>query len=192
MFRHTHFDVDIVRRVDPERLRWPEARQARDDSGFGGNREYCDLRGLTWSDVAEVLDQESELILRIETSLDPEDELELIADELAEDPGSMMGLDLGVATTAAALSAAGCVPFASCNGGAYGGLHHETYPLVMFCARRQAVPHLLAAAERAGVGLESDPSGEVCVYADDIRRMRLFAVELFDDHRRFLNPAGVG
>lgn len=102
----------------------------------------------------------------------------------------MMGLDLGVATTVAALSAAACVPFASCNGGAYGGLNHETYPLVMFYARPQAVPHLLAAADRAGVGLESDSSGEVCVYADDIRRMRLFAVELSDEHRRFPTPVG--
>lgn len=86
MFEHTHFDVDIVRRVDPERLRRPGARQARDDSWFGGNGEYCHLRGSAWSDVAEVLDQESELILQVETSLAPEDELDLVADELAEDP----------------------------------------------------------------------------------------------------------
>ena len=185
MFEHIHFDVDIERKISPERLRWPSARQARDGSGFGGNRDYYDLRGLPWSDVNDVLREEHELIARIEQADDPDEEGKLIEDEFTEDPGGMMGLDIGVASTVAALSAAGCVPFASCNGGAFGGPHHESHPLVAFCARREHVPLLLEAAERTGVGMGSDEMGEVMVYADDIRRMPVFAAALLENRHLF-------
>lgn len=185
MFEHIHFDVDIERQISPERLRWPSASQARDGSGFGGNRDYYDLRGQHWSDVGDVLREEHELIARIEQAEDPDEESELIEEEFTEDPGVMMGLDLGVASAVVALSAAGCVPFASCNGGAFGGLHHESHPLVAFLARREHVPLLLEAAERSGVGMESDEVGEVMVYADDIRRMPLFAAKLLERRELF-------
>lgn len=185
MFEHIHFGVDIERKISPERLRWPSAAQARDGSGFGGNRDYYDLRGQPWSDVADVLREEHELIARIEQAEDPDEESELIEEEFTEDPGGMMGLDIGVASTVAALSAAGCVPFASCNGGAFGGPHHESHPLVAFCARREHVPLLLEAAERTGVGMESDEMGEVMVYADDIRRMPVFAAALLENRDLF-------
>lgn len=185
MFEHIHFDVDIERKISPERLRWPSAAQARDGSGFGGNRDYYDLREQPWSDVSDVIREENEMIARIEQADDPAEESELIEEEFTEDPGGMMGLDIGVASAVAALSAAGCFPFASCNGGAFGGLHHEAYPLVAFCARREHVPLLLEAAERSGVGIESDEAGEIIVYADDIRRMPSFAAALLENRLLF-------
>ncbi|NWM10604.1 hypothetical protein, partial [Escherichia coli] len=108
-----------------------------------------------------------------------------IEEEFTDDPGGMMGLEIGVASTVAALSAAGCVPFASCNGGAFGGPHHESHPLVVFCARREHLPLLLAAAELTGVGMESGQMGEVMVYADDIRRMPAFAATLLENRDLF-------
>ena len=164
--------------MDAGRLRWPESGHGADGSGFGCNRDYCDLRGMTMSDAADVMDEEGELVSRIEAAEDVDEELDLIEEELAEDPGGMMGLDVGVAAAVAALSAIGCMPFASCNGGAFGGRHHEAYPLVAFCARPGHVPALMDAAVRAGVGLESDAAGDVVVYADDVRRMRGFAASL--------------
>lgn len=107
MFEHIHFDVDIERKIFPGRLRWPSARQAQDGSGFGGNRDYYDLRGQPWSDVGNVLREELELIARIEQAENPDEESELIEEEFTEDPGGLMGLDIGVASTVAALSAAG-------------------------------------------------------------------------------------
>lgn len=185
MFEHIHFDIRIERKISQKRLRWPSAGRARDGSGFGGNREYYDLRGLLWSDVNDALREELELIERIEQAEDPDEERELIEEEFTEDPGGMMGLDIGVASTVAALSAAGCIPFASCNGGAFGSLHHESYPLVAFCARREHVPLLLEVAEQAGVGIESDEAGEIIVYAHDIRRMPVFAAALLERQHLF-------
>lgn len=150
MFEHIHFEVEIERKVVAERLRWPTEKQARDDGGLGGNRDYYDLRGLSWSEAYDVHVAERELIKRIEQAEDPDEEYDLIEEEFTEDPSPILGLDVGVASTVAALSAARCVPFASCNGGAFGGSHHESHPLVAFCARREHVKLLLEAAEQAG------------------------------------------
>lgn len=61
------------------------------------------------------------------------------------------------------------------------GGHHESHPLVAFYARRAHAELLLEAAEAARTGLEGEASGELMVYADDIRSMLSFAAEL---HRR--------
>jgi len=77
-----------------------------------------DLRGLSWSDAEIVLTEERKLLERISQADDPEGELELIEEEIGEDPGLLAVMDLGMASTVVALSAAGCIPFTSCNGGA--------------------------------------------------------------------------
>lgn len=185
MFEHIHFDISIERNVRAEWLRWPAAEQAADDSGLGGNRDYYDLRGMSWSEVTDVHMAERKLMERIEHAEDPDEEHELIEEELLQDPELMMGLDIGIASTVAALSAARCVPFASCNGGAFGQSHHESHPLVAFCARPQHLPLLMEAAGRAGVGLESDEAGQLIVYAADIRCMTIFAAALLDASHLF-------
>ena len=53
------------------------------------------------------------------------------------DGDDLRGLDIGVASAVAALSAARCIPFTSCNAGTFGGSHAETYPLVGSFARAQ-------------------------------------------------------
>lgn len=45
------------------------------------------------------------------------------------------GLDLGVASAVVALSVIGCIPFNSCKGGAFGGDHDASAPVVGFYAR---------------------------------------------------------
>jgi hypothetical protein len=173
MFTHKKFDVEIGREVDPVTLGWPEPGDAQDDSGLGGNRAYVDLRRMTWAEARGVRDLERESIERIESASDPEAEYAAIEDELFESDTGLYGLDLGIAATTIALSAAGCVPFASCNGGAFGGRHHEAYPLVVFYARSEAVSALLSAAEEAKIGL--DGGQWLTAYADDVRKMVRFA-----------------
>ncbi|WP_155006265.1 hypothetical protein [Sphingomonas hengshuiensis] len=68
---------------------------------------------------------------------------------------------------------------------AFGGPHHESHPLVAFCARREHVALLLAVAARAGVGMENNEMGEVMVYTDDIRRMPVFAAALLENRDLF-------
>lgn len=51
----------------------------------------------------------------------------------------IVDLDLEAAGAVAALSAASCVPVASCNGGAFGGTHSEGAPVVAFYCRPAAL-----------------------------------------------------
>jgi hypothetical protein len=172
------FDVEIERCINVNRLRWPEPGQAMEDYGLNGNREYVDLRGLTWREVSEILAVEEELLRGYESIEGlPEDSNEC-DDDLEEDFSLLQIIDEGVAGTVAALSAARCIPCTSCNAGALGGWHHECYPIVAFYARPQHVPFLLQAAEVSDIGLSNGLDGGLIVYSGDIRRMPAFAREL--------------
>jgi hypothetical protein len=167
--------------VDPKALGWPSDNQA--SSGFWCNHCYEDLRGLSWQEARETLEAELSLMLRINDSEDAVATMDEIADEFYEDPGlNPYGLDVGVAATVVALSALGCIPLSSCNGGCYGDFHHESYPLVVFCSKPKHVPDLIKAAKKAEVDLENDADGMLIVHTDDIVRLSEFARALIDDH----------
>lgn len=185
MFTYSNFDVDVFRRLDGNSLCWPEQGEATDDSGLGGNRAYSDLRGLSWTDAKRAFALEGELIARIENSDDSDAEYDVIDEELNESEDHLFGLDVGVASTVVCLSAARCIPFSSCNGGAFGGRHQEAYPLVAFFARAQMVDLLLTAATNADIGLENHVSGYAMAYSDDIRRFRNFAGCLISQRQSF-------
>lgn len=198
MFTYQSFDVDITRSLSNQGLRWPERGEAGSDSGLGCNRSYVDLRALSWGDARRIFELEATLIERIEAAADPEEEYEQIEDELYEDDEGLFGLDIGVASTVAALCAAGCVTCSSCNAGAYGGHHREHYPVVAFFAKARHVEPVLLCAGEAGVGIEN-ADGMVIAFTDDIRNMRLFAAALIRnrsalralrDNKR--NDAGTG
>src|SRR5437867_963142 len=112
---------EILRFVDSKQLSWP--KRTNTYPGPGWNRDYWNLKGLTWEHAQEVLDYEM-THLRQHAIHDDVFESE-DADDLED---CLMGLDLGVASAVAALSAAGCIPVASCNGGVLGDAHHEKYP----------------------------------------------------------------
>jgi hypothetical protein len=184
MFAYPRFNVQVSRKVNESRLRWPSDEHAAGD-GLGGNRNYADLRRFPWDEALEVFKLEGELMARVEASADPEQEYELIEDELYEELSiNLCGLDLGVAAAVLALSAAGCVPFSSCNAGTFGGGHPELYPLVAFYGRKEAIALLLACAEEADAGLESD-DGAIVLYAADIPAIRRFAEAVFKNRALF-------
>lgn len=185
MFEHVEFDVVPIRAVDPKRVGWPRRGEAGHDSALGGNRHYADLRRLSWADATRILAAERELIGRIEAAEDAEAECDLIEDELYESDEGLLGLDLGVASTVVALSAAGCVPFSSCNGAAFGGAHKEAYPLIAFFARPRAAALLLKLGEETGVGLENGDNGCLIAYANDIRRLLNLAAAIIRDRKAF-------
>lgn len=185
MFSYPTFDVEIERKVVPESLSWPAPGTAADDCSLGGNRSYVDLRQLPWSEAKRVYALEEELVTRIESAYDPEEEYALIEDELYEDPEGLYGLDIGVASTVVALSAARCVPFSSCNGGAYGGSHHEWHPVVAFYSCAKMAGLMLGLAEASGVGLCNEEGGRLIVYASDVRHMRAFAKTLIESRSAF-------
>ncbi|MDP9053917.1 MAG: hypothetical protein M3N93_06390 [Acidobacteriota bacterium] len=180
MFKHPKFDIDIQRGVDAGKLGWPTKDETGPDSGFGCNRAYDDLTGRSWADAQTVFELERDLMSGIESEYESLDE-ESRETELLEAEMYLDGLDLGVAATVIALSAAGCVPFSSCNAGAFGGDHQERYPLVAFYAPSNAVDLLLSAAAEAEIGL--DGGDYLIAYADDIRKLSAFAWALIKKGR---------
>jgi hypothetical protein len=100
-----------------------------------------------------------------------------VRNELAElyDEGDegLFGLDLGVASSVVALSAARCIPFSSCNGGAFGDHHEEAFPLVSFFVKPAWVSLLLEIATTANVGIYN--SGDGLVVYGEILDMLSFA-----------------
>ena len=178
-FRYKKFDVQVKGQVDPRLTSWPKPGQVADGRHPGGNRQYDDLRGCSWSDARDVKELEDEYIHRIEQAYKPYATELFDEEELAE----IMGLDVGVASTVAALSAADLIPFTSCNAGAFGGRHHETYPMVVFYTQPQSVPLLLRCAQESGVGLAyrqgwSPEDSPIAVYSDEISKMPTFAEAL--------------
>src|SRR5579864_3726374 len=79
---HTHrtFDVTVRRDVRKTRLRWPRPAEVKDDRAPGCNREYTDLRSLTWADANDTLGLEDSLIARVERADDPLAEYEAIGE----------------------------------------------------------------------------------------------------------------
>lgn len=176
------FTVDIERAISPAALRW----LTRDDDpreGLGLNRHYRDMRGFKWPEVLRTVEIERAVLEELEDrQFDPDDESETIALDIVE-RSVLFGLDLGVASSVLALSAARCVPFQSCNAGAFGGAHLESYPLVAFYLRPQLAPLILRCAERADVGLLQDEHGQVQVYANDVACLIDFAEECYDTRK---------
>lgn len=143
------------------------------------------MRRLSWTEAKRVLAEEARLIARVEAAEDPEGEYEAIGEEEYDQDTDLYGLDIGVASTVVALSAARCVPFTSCNGGAFGGAHYERYPLVAVFAKRATAALLLEKAAEADIGMEQGSNGCVVAFSDDIRKFRRFAEVLIRSRKQF-------
>jgi hypothetical protein len=184
-FQHKRFDVDVAIALDLSRLSWPRRGEAADESHLGLNRMYFDIRGALWREAETMLQTELDVIQRVTTSSAPDQEMDVVdeeMDETCDDTGEhpLWGLDLGVAGATFALSAAGCIPFTSCNAGAFGSRHHqEAYPLVAFYMRPKVASVITDAAMDAGAGLFQHPNGSLQVYGSAIGHILGFAHALY-------------
>jgi hypothetical protein len=162
---------------------WPDTSALDDDSGLGGNMGFFYMGQPRWDDCFDIIISEGELVDELKNASDADavlddDDRDL---EFAEILG---GLDVGVSSAVNCLAAAGCIPFASCNGGVFGGKHHEVHPLVCFYCRDLHVPFLVWAAEQSGIGLETQEN-HVMAYTGDIRRMLEFARKIHAQRAKF-------
>ena len=66
MFSYQRYDVEVVRNLVIEWLRWPAPREAADETGLGLNCAYMDLRWASWSAARAAFAREDALIARIE------------------------------------------------------------------------------------------------------------------------------
>jgi hypothetical protein len=175
------FDVDIERAIEVEALAWPERGGAQDESCLGCNRSYFDLRGVGWRAVSEMIVTERRVMRQLQTAPDMVAAYENLKEQWEEDcEFPLWGLDLGVASAVVALSAARCIPFTSCNAGAFGdGPHPESYPLVAFYMRRATAQLIIDSASSTCVGLHQDSYGTVHVYARTVSDLHKFAEALY-------------
>lgn len=179
--RGAQFDVDIERTVTADDLDWPWGVAAeRDDVGC--NREYWRLPSIGWGRVAKIIEQERQVIDRLCAS--PDFRSAHHDWPLKRENGeaeALIGLELGVNAPVAALKAARCFPFYSCNGGAFGGQHYEEYPAIAFYCRAELLPFIVEAAEEADVGLVPSHRVGVAAYARNVDALIDMAAAL---HRR--------
>lgn len=172
------FSFDDVPPLSLSYLAWFDGDDADDGTGLGCNLEYRDLRGLRLEDLRRVLDRESKWIERFLADGSDCDGCEDGCDACELE---VEGLELGVASAVVALSALGCIPYTSCNGGVFGGEHVADHLIIGFYLRPPHVETVREASRRAGVGLTNDRSGGVYVVTDDPRAMLEFASALACD-----------
>jgi hypothetical protein len=160
---------------------WPEPEQLEDDYGLGGNRDFQFLGHPLWSDCLDIMKAEEALVEELRAAVDAS---EILDDDEREIELAELGFDPGVSGVVNCLAAAGCIPFTSCNGGVFGGDHHESHPLVCFYCRDVHAPLLVAAAERSNVGLEGQ-GGYVVAYTGNVLDFLRFAREIYKLRDRF-------
>jgi hypothetical protein len=179
-FRGKEFDIPITRDVEPNALDWPSEDDLASET-LGGNRDFNPLGRIDWLEVRIAVDEERDIVDRIAKSQDPEaDYREWLEGNEESDEPALHGFDLGTNALAAALSAARCLPFYSCNGGAFDEGHHEEYPLVAFFCPTGIFPFVYAAVERGGAGLEYNHAGGLTVFARNVDAMIDTAAALYE------------
>ena len=171
------------RTLDLARLAWPAEADAASDSLEANHYYMPDVRLARWEDVDSVLTREREILPLLKAAPDAAAEWEVQnvrvnaeADGVADE--FFTSLDPGIASATLALGAAGCIPFWSCNGGAFGGDHSSSQPIVKFFARPAHAELLSTCAVRANVELAQDEHGRCAIIAKDISAMRAFAVSM--------------
>ena len=143
-----------------------EEADAGEDIGLQGNQLYRDMRGVSWAQVADALEQEAALFQRFAASADLDEEAERYAEEredafLPEE--DLWGLDIGVIGATLALSALGATTVSSCNAGGFGGRHVAWFPYVVFFLPREIASEVLVIGEAADVGVAMTTGGLVCL-----------------------------
>ena len=159
----------IIRSLDPDALGVlsDEDAERGEEDGLEGNQLYCDLRGITWGQVADALRQEAAFFSRLTVAADLDAEAARIEAEREEadfPEEDLWGLDVGVIGATLALSALGATPVSSCNAGGFGGQHVAVFPHVAFFLPRTAAAEVLAIAEMADVGLDVVEGGIARLY----------------------------
>ncbi len=180
------FNIEIeIARIDPVLLRVIWIDEVSSD-GVGDNRLYEDFSGAEWTEVQAVTDAEEGLLQEAAQRAADIDDFDRIVDHMLEEqyPGDefdegplsrFAGLDAGVMSAVAALSASGCISTTSCRGHRVRG---EPSPLVRFTADEERLIHVLAAVSSSGCGLLLDEDGMLQLYAMNVLAFVAFAREL--------------
>jgi hypothetical protein len=156
--------------VEESDLGLPDEEVMACEDGLVENHHYRDLRWIDIDDYDRWAAFEQDLL---------DYEFDLGDDEAAEDFEDnevyFTDIDPGVATTVAALAAAGCCPVTSCSGSSG---HYESHPLVLAWVPIHAWPLIEGAAVEEEVCLTGVGGAVLVWHWDDIEKMRAFARNL--------------
>jgi len=165
------------RKLDLRQLGWISGKRAYTRSNFPANFEYVDLRGFSLADLERALDEEHRAYALLEAAGFAQRSIDEIDRQRAASPFIPI-LDFGVVSAVVAISALGCVPVTSCRGPTLGSRRHQQpAPMIVFYARRTHIAALLEAVERADCQIVNN-GAKVEIYADDVRKMRRFALAM--------------
>jgi hypothetical protein len=176
--RGKQFDVTIERVVSADGLEWPSDEELESET-LGGNRDYSEVEVEDWNEVAELIEEERDIVESLYSSKDVEAAHEAWMEDEFEDP-VLFGFDLGTNALTAALAAARCLPFYGCNGGAFGGDHNDAYPIVAFFCRKEVFPYIDAAAQSSNAGLEYNHAGGISVFGREVDTLLMMASSLYE------------
>lgn len=175
------FKVKIDQAIETSGLSWPTGEERQSET-LGGNREYFELGRIGWRGVKELLDLEGELVARFYHSEDPEAAHDEWQEEIDENPDAgLLGFDLGTNALVAALRASRCLPFYSCNGGAFGGHHNDEYPVIAFFCRPQLAEVIVNAAKASSAGVENNGLGGLTIYGESVDTLLKMAFALYSN-----------
>jgi hypothetical protein len=179
--RGKQLEIPIERTITTADLDWPRGADSEEDD-LGCNRSYCRLPKIGWRRVEKSIREERQVIDRLSATPDYLAAYDEWCDARESGGGeALIGLELGVNALVAALRAGRCLPFYSCNGGAFGGEHQESCPAVAFYCRAELLPFIIEAAEESDVGLVPSHWVAMAAYAQNADALIDMAVRL---HRR--------
>jgi hypothetical protein len=163
--------------VDAKKLGWLSGKRAATRQNFPANFQYFDLRGFSLADLDRALSEESDAYKMLEETKYSQEAIDDVDRMRAMSHLAPM-VDFGVATAVVALSALGCVPVTSCRGPTLGlRPHSQPAPMIVFYARKVHLSALLGAVAEADCQIVNN-TAKIEIYADDLVKMRLFALAL--------------
>lgn len=137
----------------------------------------------TWDRVSELIDEERDILARVDTASRDWTEFDEAAYEQYEAEGSLYGLlELGVTSLVYALNAAGCVTASSCRGHPGQG---SGRPWVLFAASPERVQRIARLAFRAGVAIDNMDGGGVALLAPSVAETLALADRMLLEARFF-------
>lgn len=174
MGRH-RVEIEVIRDLDPERLRPLDDKEASTVDGMMLNHGYVDVRGCDATELDDAIGDETAFFDEVSgLGDDPDAVLELLDNYFTE---SENPFDVGVAAAVVAISMVGGVPISSCNGGWFGDDHSSSVPHILFSIAPAEIGIIQTAAEAAACGLTNN-GAYAELYADELPKLLNFALEV--------------
>lgn len=172
------FDIDIEIDLDPGALDWPIGAES-ETADLGGNREYWRLPRFFWPKARKLIDQEALFLRSLHSAWASGVSDQLLTAQSTAAARALIQLDPGTNALVAALRAARCLPYYSCNAGAFGGEHTAPFPAIGFYCKPSLLPFICDAAGSSSVGLHNNFVGGITAHSPHVGALIAMADRLY-------------